>query len=119
MYVEIFDLEIESILRLLPALHAEDLRTTHGAETRNRFTNRRITRDVYGDAGGLADGGAELVAVDAVGVGGLAVPAAAAGEHELVVLRVFLGVKEVGAVEVGRLAYTDIHAVGWLGYTYS
>lgn len=61
-------------------------------------TNRRIQRDVLGDAGGVAGLGLEDVAVDAVGVGFLDVLAGAALVHELLRVLVFFGVQHVGAL---------------------
>lgn len=61
-------------------------------------TNRGVRGNILGDTGSISNLAVEFVLVDAVGGGGLADVAGAAGEHELVGDAVLLGVEQVRAM---------------------
>jgi hypothetical protein len=94
----VLDFEPQAPIRLLPADLAEDLVAAESAEIRDiGETNRWILADVLGDAGGLTDCIAELVAEDAGGGSVFVEVAGSAGELELVVCPVLLRVEHIGA----------------------
>lgn len=62
-------------------------------------TNRRVRADILRDTGSVAHLTVEFVLVDAVGAGGLADVAGAAGEHQLIGSTILFGVEQVGAEE--------------------
>lgn len=77
-------------------------------------TNRGVRGNILSDTGSVSNLAVELVLVDAMGGGGLADMAGAAGEHELVGDAVLLGVEQVGAMtgSVWRYNISDISDEG-------
>lgn len=99
----------KSTLSLLSAYSAEYLVATHGTETgqcvlpigviRFGVTDSGILTDILRQTGGVACRTADFFSGDHRREGGSAVLAGSAGEEELMICFVFLGVEQVGAVE--------------------
>jgi len=93
-------LQAASLIGSLSTHLAENLLTAKGAHFRRKgITNRWVFSNVLGDAGSLAGGVGEFVAVDAGRLRRLGIVAGSAGEVKGIVLAILLRIEHVGAAE--------------------